>query len=253
MSELTNRMGVEADFAKRLSRLSSRQRRELRELLGNPPDVRNVSEADWNRWEEERRRELALILLAIILASLNQHVGELLPAGQQPSDATRTQAYRQALIRAQAIAAESARSSMQSAKEVVTASGELIRTGTAADVESVLVSAIGPDRDAVTAATTTTLAQTEGTNATAIVLEPAGYNLVTRWVTERDNRVCPVCRPLNGKVPDLWGLVLDNLVAPGGVRASAEVVKNGGPPAHPNCRCYLRTQAEPAARKIRVP
>ena len=253
MSELANRMGVEADFARRLSRLTSRQRRELREMLGNPPDIRNVSEADWNRWEEERRRELALILLAIILAALNQHAEELLPAGQQPSDETRTQAYRQALLRAQAIAADSARSSIQSAKEIVIASGELIRTGTAADIEGVLASALGPDRDAVTAATTTTLAQTEGTNATAIVIEPAGYNLVTRWITEKDGKVCPVCRPLHGKVPDLWGLVLDNLVAPGGVRASAEVVKNGGPPAHPNCRCYLETKAEPAARKIRVP
>ncbi len=252
MSELTNRMGVEADFAKRLSRLSSRQRRELRELLGNPPDVRNVSDADWNRWEEERRQELALILLAIILASLKQHVGELLPAGQQPSDATRTQAYRQALIRAQAIAAESAQSSMQSAKEVVTASGDLIRTGTAADVESVLVSAIGPDRDAVTAATTTTLAQTEGTNATQLVLAAFSLNLVTRWQTERDGKVCPICRPLHGKSVDLWDVVLQNLPGPGGGRAVDEIITNGGPPAHPNCRCYLKTSAEPTAIRNRV-
>jgi hypothetical protein len=144
-------MGVEADFSRRLSRLTSKQRRELREMLGNPPDIRNVSEADWNRWEEERRRELTLILLAIILAALNQHAEELLPAGQQPSDETRTQAYRQALIRAQAIAADSARSSIQSAKEIIVASGELIRTGTAADIEGVLASALGPDRDPITA------------------------------------------------------------------------------------------------------
>jgi len=252
VSELANRMGVEADFARRLSRLTSRQRRELREMLGNPPDIRNVSEADWNRWEEERRRELALILLAIILAALNQHAEELLPAGQQPSDETRTQAYRQALLRAQAIAADSARSSIQSAKEIVIASGELIRTGTAADIEGVLASALGPDRDAVTAATTTTLAQTEGTNATQLLLAAFSLNLVTRWQTEKDGKVCPICRPLHGKSVDLWDVVLQNLPGPGGGRAVDEIIRNGGPPAHPNCRCYLQTKAEPTAIRNRV-
>lgn len=42
------------------------------------------------------------------------------------------------------------------------------------------------------------------------------------WITEGDGNVCPICRPLNGKLSSVW-----RLVAP------------GGPPAHPRCRCDL--------------
>jgi hypothetical protein len=116
----------------------------------------------------------------------------------------------------------------------------------------VLVSALGPERDAVTAATATTAAQTAGTNAARLPVEAAGFQMITRWVTERDGKVCPLCKPLDGKVPDLWGLVLETAVAPGGTRARDAVIASGGPPAHPNCRCYLQTKAEPVARRVRV-
>lgn len=249
MSELADRMGVERDFARRLSRLTARQRRELRELLGTPPDPSRVSAADWARWEDERRKELTLILLAVFLATFSQHADEMLPGGVD--DSTALEVNRQALLQAGAMAADSAASSVSTARDIVTTSADVLATGTSADVDAVLVRALGPDRDAVTAATLTTQAQTRGTNAARIPLERAGFNMVTRWITERDDRVCPLCRPLHMKVPDLWGLVLENALAPGGSRAQAEVIANGGPPAHPNCRCYLRTQAEPKATRER--
>jgi HK97 family phage portal protein len=43
------------------------------------------------------------------------------------------------------------------------------------------------------------------------------------WLTERDERVCPVCAELDGMPPDLW-------------REQYPL----GPPAHPWCRCSLR-------------
>lgn len=42
------------------------------------------------------------------------------------------------------------------------------------------------------------------------------------WVTARDEKVCPICRPLNDKPEYLWTKDFPN-----------------GPPAHPVCRCYL--------------
>ena len=48
--------------------------------------------------------------------------------------------------------------------------------------------------------------------------------LAMRWNTARDERVCPICAPLNGKV----------------VLADDEFPVDGGiPPAHVNCRCWL--------------
>jgi len=50
-----------------------------------------------------------------------------------------------------------------------------------------------------------------------------------RWVTSRDERVCPICRPLDGKV----------------VNINAGFGNVRYPPAHINCRCFV----EPVERK----
>ena len=49
-----------------------------------------------------------------------------------------------------------------------------------------------------------------------------GQELAPFWVTERDEKVCPICRPLHLQGPDVW-------------RDKFPL----GPPAHPNCRCWL--------------
>lgn len=54
------------------------------------------------------------------------------------------------------------------------------------------------------------------------------YGIVgQRWSTARDEFVCPVCAPLNGKV-----VLLDE-------EFPVEAGYEGEPPAHPNCRCVL--------------
>lgn len=42
------------------------------------------------------------------------------------------------------------------------------------------------------------------------------------WIPERDSSTCPVCRALGGQYEEQWSLQFPK-----------------GPPAHPNCRCYL--------------
>ena len=252
MSEIVGRMAIEADFAKRLSRLSSKQRAELRHKLGDPPDPSRVTANDWARWEQERRQEIAGMLLAIWMLAANQHLEELI-GSTGTGDAQHSAMVRQGMASTTTQAAEVARANIEAAKEIVDAAGKGWATTppSKANVEEVLTQAIGPARDATTAATEVTKAAVGGTNGVKPVVEDRGYNLITRWRTEKDDRVCPVCRPLDGKVPDLWEPVLRTLVAPGGTRAISQIVANGGPPAHPNCRCYLTTQAEPAAKRVR--
>lgn len=48
-----------------------------------------------------------------------------------------------------------------------------------------------------------------------------------RWNTNRDEIVCPICRPLNDRV-----VALDATFNASGLRVM-------GPPAHPNCRCWV--------------
>lgn len=47
------------------------------------------------------------------------------------------------------------------------------------------------------------------------------------WRTERDNRVCPRCSPLEGTPESIWSLVFPD---------------GPGSEAHPNCRCWLQPQ-----------
>jgi Phage Mu protein F like protein len=55
-----------------------------------------------------------------------------------------------------------------------------------------------------------------------------------RWVTVADERVCPICEPLHDVV-----VRFDEHFQSGDFLGE-------GPPAHPNCRCYLEYEQQPA-------
>ena len=296
MSELSNRMAIERDFARKLSRLSTRQRQELLRIAGDPPDVTKVTDADWQRWQQEREAEMTVLLLAVWLRAANQHLGEVLPGDVKVSDDQHADLIRRGTAWAAGRAAETAASSIETARSVLTSSADVLRpapevkrlvgpagelivpaprvielpgptaqrviqlpgpearrlTGpTPEQVNDILVRAMGPDRDAVTAATETTTAAVNGTGGIEPIVNDAGFALRRRWHTEKDGKVCPICRPLDGKWMEFVELVLQNVTAPGGTRAIDSIVQNGGPPAHPNCRCWIEVHAEPVAKRQR--
>ncbi len=83
------------------------------------------------------------------------------------------------------------------------------------------------DRASMIAATEVTRAVTVGESLILVMLlAETGKELIPVWYTEMDARVCPICAPLHGTGPPTW-------------RRIAE----GGPPAHPNCRCHLTYEA----------
>ncbi|WP_149264282.1 phage minor head protein [Actinomadura sp. K4S16] len=67
----------------------------------------------------------------------------------------------------------------------------------------------------------------------------AGYDL--RWHTREDERVCPVCSPLNGRT----ATPATAFTLPAGTRTWPGFT--GLPPAHPRCRCSV-TPVRPAPR-----
>lgn len=82
-----------------------------------------------------------------------------------------------------------------------------------------LDSIFGPERALLIAVTEATTALTEG----ALVAYDEGDVVKIKWVTAHDEKVCPVCAPLDGQVA-LIGEGFDGV---------------DGPPAHPRCRCTL--------------
>lgn len=73
------------------------------------------------------------------------------------------------------------------------------------------------------AVTETTSAVSIAERAVADRMERLGIVAASVWVTAKDDRVCPICGPLDGLGERAW-------------QADFPV----GPPAHIRCRCYLR-------------
>lgn len=84
---------------------------------------------------------------------------------------------------------------------------------------SLLEPAYGPVRAQMIAVTEVTRAYSQGSAIYQDMLKEAGVTMQRVWRTSADERVCPVCGPLEDKPESQWGLA-------------------GGPPAHPNCRCW---------------
>jgi len=92
----------------------------------------------------------------------------------------------------------------------------------AAEITAALYPTFSPYRAAMTAVTEVTRAKAAANNECFDILTEYGENVVRRWSTYMDERVCPICRPLDNKKEKIYAKQFSE-----------------GPPAHPNCRCRI--------------
>lgn len=202
-------------MARRLGRLSSVHRRELRELMGSPPDPARVPPEFWQRVRTEREKELAALLLLTYLASANQHglTDSMFGGAGVPSREGAAWSKSRAGIASYQYTETSRDILLRRAAEAEEA-GTVLRPGDLIDV-------FGPDRDESAAITETTGAATAGGDAA--ISHRGGITVQDLWITERDSKVCPICKPLHTKPRSDWARFFPS-----------------GPPAHPRCRCYIQ-------------
>lgn len=93
----------------------------------------------------------------------------------------------------------------------------------AADSLDDLVWDFSPERAEAVAITETTEAISQGEHYGAAELAALAIMLIPVWVTEEDDRVCPICAPLNRERQNVWQGLFPT-----------------GPPGHPNCRCHMQ-------------
>ena len=93
---------------------------------------------------------------------------------------------------------------------------------TNADLEALLAPAFGPVRAEMIAVTEVTRAYSAATNTYQALLGEMGAKFMRIWNTSADDKVCPLCAPLNNKPESVWKRDYPS-----------------GPPGHPGCRCGL--------------
>ena len=103
---------------------------------------------------------------------------------------------------------------------------------TLADLRARLEGAFGPIRADMIATTEVTRAATEGERALIDLLREQGLLFRDIWETANDERVCPICEPLDGQERGPSGYVHPDMGD-----------TYDGPPAHPRCRCRERHQS----------
>jgi HK97 family phage portal protein len=92
---------------------------------------------------------------------------------------------------------------------------------TEGQLEALIAPAFGPVRAQMIAVTETTRAYSQATSLYQRLLSEMEFETTRVWRTRHDERVCPICGPLENQPEVDW---------PEGLRS--------GPPAHVNCRCW---------------
>lgn len=170
---------------------------------------------NWLDWTGQLSRELTPILAATYLEAAEQLAGEYEGRLQDAEDRARQWASQQASWLAGSMA---------------TTTQQAIQAAQAASPDGYLddlAHVFGDGRAEAAAITETTESISYGELFASQELNRIGIFLFPYWVTERDDKVCPVCRPLDGRPREEWWSQ-----------------HGAGPPAHVRCRCFLEWREE---------
>lgn len=217
--ELVGRDQLESSFAARFARLNGRLRGKLKDYLGHPPDIGRVPDSFWQEVQDEMNRELSIVLLLLWSQSAVEH--------GLAADAAQAQGLQYAAQRAAAVAPDFAANTRDMLRS---AAGRWGPDVARAVVEEDLVVILGPTRAERMATTETTKAQTAGGEAG--IGQTVGLSGEDLWITARDSRVCPICRPLHKQPRAVWQL---------------EFPAGPGDDVHPQCRCFIQYALVPGA------
>lgn len=245
MADLLDRLDIEADIARVMSRLAIRHRKELEGLLGFPPNLNNVPQSFWEKVEREEREQSALLLFALFLKSFDAHafpeedqswngILSKIKRGVFPEPAS-LQAASDELLRRRRDAAttyaanvalftseQSVRTSQDALRKQVFAWYNTVEDKRIAEVEFYegIHGIWTPQRAENFAITETTKATTWG--GASGVQATVGISNEDLWITEKDGRVCPICKQFHRKPRSEWGSFFPL-----------------GSPAHNRCRCWI--------------
>jgi hypothetical protein len=196
------------------------QFRGVMELLGDPPDFSRLDDEFWRSETGQmiavlrpRVEQMALEAVAAQAASVPVLWDEAVIAAEAAAWAER---YVYDLV--EGINANTRNLLREQVRRFIETPGM-----TVGDLRRELTPAFGESRAQAIAVTETTRAFSEGERLVQDGLRRGGLEMEAHWNTSRDEKVCPLCGPLDGLPEREW--------------AAHRV--SSGPPLHPNCRCWI--------------
>jgi hypothetical protein len=220
MPDVPDREEIERRLGRRLSQASQEQLERVRAALGNPPNVANIPPDVWAGINQELysvlSKELQRIYLdqaAVFVADSGIGIDWAL-INQRAADWASTYSFE--LV---SDITDSTRTLLQGAVDRYYRQGQTME-----DLFNAIEPSFGPVRSEMISVTEVTRAASEAEQAAEKEILAENPNLVsaTRWRTNNDDLVCPICGPRNGKQKgDGW---------------------TDPPPAHPRCRCWITTR-----------
>ncbi len=214
----------ERRLARKLGRLEFEWFQKLRDLLGSPPHLTNVPESYWEDFAQALNQAMTEVLVDYMLQAARDWMQDT-PLGLLWDEIV------QDLNRwSRDVITDWAKRIMENTKRTVeTVISDLLVTGwDEQEFLRRLALRYGPVHAELTAITEVTRAHSAVARFLQNNLAKQGIRTVRRWLTAEDERVCPVCRPL------------DHTTRESGAWQAAGYPE--GPPAHPRCRCRVAVE-----------
>ena len=214
MTEFVNRAEIERKLARVLSRDLRGELDKLMGYLGDPPDLSRVPAEYWNNGWRDIQRDVEPVLIDVFIQQAEAAAGNV-GIGLDWA-LTNTDASNYARNNLEKTLRDLFGKTYDGVSVTVPKFFE--QNWTIDDLRRELGRWHSPVRAEMIAVTETTRAAVEGERAAMAELEKAtGKRMVEVWLTDKDDRVCLICRPRH-----------------------KQVIKDGMyPPAHPRCRCMI--------------
>lgn len=239
MPELPNRSRYEAELMRAFQAVGKANAAKMIEWLGKPPDPSNIPQSFWNQLGNGWREKLEPILINVYLESVMEM------AAMAPIEINWQLANTNAAVWARTYSYQLVRqinATTEQRLQTIFSDFFTERGRTVGDLRSLIEAEVNDlkvrmrdgtlrlltskERAKLIATTEVTRASVAGERTVIAQIERSGIEMVAIWETQMDAKVCPVCRPRQGKKQgDGW---------------------TDPPPAHPGCFCNLRY--EPSRR-----
>lgn len=222
MADLANRADYEARISRAVARVFQQFKRQLWDMLGDNPTDDDLDESFFADFQGALQGAVRPILEAIFV----EHAQTLTETPPETARKAGGIGIDMTLINQRA-ADWAAGYSFELVKGIVDTTRDTLRSQirgffedqrTIGDLRDSIGRLFGPVRASMIAITETTRAASKGEEAFADELRKLGLRVTHIWHTSRDDDVCKICKPRNGKRQgDGWQEL---------------------PPAHIGCRCW---------------